>query len=258
MTRSAMAESRYGHKRHGIGASTELTSACLRSTTWVFIPSLQSTVTLKAMNVGPLLTCLPAADFTEPVLAGYKMLCAPNYFGQLRPTADHHKYIPCPGHILESLGDLSISSRTTPLPGKSAYPDQETFLATIFKLSNVLILIAHDSTAASVIDESPKSLSDWKAKGWKDRLMRVFFETRLYFASAFCATEFIIASASENCFEVRSGRAHYILTFSSFRLRCQLSFCAFTVYVLLLGRLTILTVPHSLVCEAEHLRSVPK
>ncbi|KAK0224475.1 hypothetical protein EDD85DRAFT_941110 [Armillaria nabsnona] len=151
------------------------------------------------MDVGPLLTCLPPAYFTEPVLPGYEMFCAPNYFGQLRPTADQHKYIPCPGHILESLGDLSISSRTTPLPVKSAYPYQETFLATIFKLSNVLILqyIARDSTAAGVIDEPPRSLSDWKAKGWKDGLMGVFFEKRLYFAGAFCATEFIIASASE-------------------------------------------------------------
>ncbi|PBK87122.1 hypothetical protein ARMGADRAFT_1035015 [Armillaria gallica] len=121
------------------------------------------------MDVGPLLTSLPAADFTEPVLPGYKTFCAPNYFGQLRPTADHHKYFPCPSYIPESPGDLSISSRTTPLPGKLAYPDQETSLATIFKFSrldanpDVLFLIAHNSTAPGVIEEFPKSLSDWKA-----------------------------------------------------------------------------------------------
>ncbi len=56
----------------------------------------------------------------------------------------------------------------------------------------------HRSTAPGVIDEFPKSLSDWKVKGWKDRSMRVFFEKRLDFVGAFCATKFIIASASEN------------------------------------------------------------
>ncbi|KAK0432638.1 hypothetical protein EV421DRAFT_1742148 [Armillaria borealis] len=85
-----------------------------------------------------------------------------------------------------SLGDLSISSRTAPLlsvpPGRSAYADQETSLATIAKLSrldanpDVLVLIAHDATAPGVIDEFPKSLNDWKAKGWKDKLMWAFLE----------------------------------------------------------------------------------
>ncbi|SJL12031.1 uncharacterized protein ARMOST_15448 [Armillaria ostoyae] len=106
--------------------------------------------------------------------------------GQLRPTVNHHKHFACPGHILESLRDLSISSRTAPLlsvpPGRSAYADQETSLATISKLSrldanpDVLVLIAHDSTAPGVIDEFPKSLNDWKAKGWKDKLMWAFLE----------------------------------------------------------------------------------
>ncbi|KAK0452796.1 beta-lactamase-like protein [Desarmillaria tabescens] len=106
--------------------------------------------------------------------------------GELRPTADHHKYFPCPGRILESLGDISISSRTTPLlsvpSGSPVYADRETSLATISKLSrfdanpDVLVLIAHDSTAPGVIDEFPTSMNDWKAKGWKDKLMWAFLE----------------------------------------------------------------------------------
>ncbi|KAK0202309.1 beta-lactamase-like protein [Desarmillaria ectypa] len=106
--------------------------------------------------------------------------------GQLRPTAHLHQSFPCPGHILEPLGDASISSRTTPLlsipSGNLAHADRETSLATISKLSrldanpDVLVLIAHDSTAPGVIDEFPKSLNDWKAKGWKDKLMWAFLE----------------------------------------------------------------------------------
>ncbi|KAK0452797.1 beta-lactamase-like protein [Desarmillaria tabescens] len=106
--------------------------------------------------------------------------------GQLRPTAYLHKDFLCPGRILESLGDASVSSRTTPLlsvpSGKSAYADPETASETITKLGkldaspDILVLIAHDCTAPGVIDEFPESMNDWKEKGWKEKLMWAFLE----------------------------------------------------------------------------------
>ncbi|KAK0202307.1 beta-lactamase-like protein [Desarmillaria ectypa] len=106
--------------------------------------------------------------------------------GQFRPTAHLHKYFPCPGHILESLGDVSVSSRTSPLlsipSGRSAYADPETARETITKLGkldaspDILVLIAHDPTAHGVIDEFPESVNDWKQRGWKEKLTWAFLE----------------------------------------------------------------------------------
>ncbi|KAK0188328.1 beta-lactamase-like protein [Armillaria mellea] len=106
--------------------------------------------------------------------------------GQLRPTANHHRHFPCPGRILESLGDDSVSSRTTPLltvpSGKSAYADPEISRETITKLSkldaspDILVLIAHDATAPGIVAEFPESVNDWKEKGWKEKLTWAFLE----------------------------------------------------------------------------------
>ncbi|KAG7443893.1 uncharacterized protein BT62DRAFT_1078088 [Guyanagaster necrorhizus] len=109
-----------------------------------------------------------------------------HHMGQIRPTADLYKHFPCPGRILESLGDLSVSSRTTPLlsvpSGQSSYADPEIARETITKLStldtspDILVLIAHDCTVPGVIDEFPESVNDWKAKGWKEKLTWAFLE----------------------------------------------------------------------------------
>ena len=39
---------------------------------------------------------------------------------------------------------------------------------------NVLVLTAHDSDAADIIDFYPKTVDDWKSKGWKEQLYWAF------------------------------------------------------------------------------------
>lgn len=39
---------------------------------------------------------------------------------------------------------------------------------------NVLVLTAHDSDAADVIELHPKTIDDWRAKGWKKPLTWAF------------------------------------------------------------------------------------
>ncbi|KAK0466689.1 beta-lactamase-like protein [Armillaria novae-zelandiae] len=106
--------------------------------------------------------------------------------GQFRPSADLYRHFPCPGRILESLGDASLSSRTIPLltvpSGQSAYADREISHKTITKLGkldaspDILVLIAHDATAPGIIEEFPESVNDWKEKGWKEKLIWAFLE----------------------------------------------------------------------------------
>ncbi len=66
--------------------------------------------------------------------------------------------------------------------GLSVYADvklAKTTLDHVAKLdacTDVLFLMAHDSTLPGVIEEFPADLNDWQRRGYKDRLTWAFLE----------------------------------------------------------------------------------
>lgn len=67
-------------------------------------------------------------------------------------------------------------------PSRSLYESYDTAKETIRKLAvldahpDVLTLLAHDSTAEGVIEVFPASLDEWKAKGWKEKMLWAFMQ----------------------------------------------------------------------------------
>ncbi|KAF9012852.1 Metallo-hydrolase/oxidoreductase [Hymenopellis radicata] len=121
--------------------------------------------------------------------------------GALRPTPALHAQCPCPGHIIEGAkaavspthfppadanSQFDVIGRDTPMlelpTGLSVYTDvklAKTTLDHVAKLdacTNVLFLMAHDSTLPGIIEEFPADLNDWKERGYKDKLTWAFLE----------------------------------------------------------------------------------
>ncbi|KAJ7576813.1 beta-lactamase-like protein [Mycena floridula] len=129
--------------------------------------------------------------------------------GQLRPSVHLHRNLPCPGHLVQqarksvlpetlyfetkeelekvqSLGDFDLTSRHSPFlsipKGPSAYHERDEALKTLEKLAlfdadpDVMVMLAHDGSLIGVIDLFPANLNDWKAKGWKDKVLWAFVD----------------------------------------------------------------------------------
>lgn len=117
--------------------------------------------------------------------------------GQLRPTGSLHRHFPCPGalvaasranfsHVHFSNDGVDLASRNRPLlsipDGPSLYADPVVSKVSLNKLEDfdanpdVFVLIAHDSSIGDVVELFPKSMNDWKAKGWKERALWAFTE----------------------------------------------------------------------------------
>lgn len=100
----------------------------------------------------------------------------------------------CPGHIFDSI--LRNGSKTEhlidwvdPEAGHEGYDprfglvyDVEANKDTVKKdeeldaHKDIFFIIAHEGSLKGVIDEFPKTLNDWKAKGWKDNTTWKFLE----------------------------------------------------------------------------------
>ncbi|KAK7026511.1 hypothetical protein VNI00_015591 [Paramarasmius palmivorus] len=114
--------------------------------------------------------------------------------GQIRPNGHIHATFPCPGKILDSARrsfnaqyfSPEVNTNTTPLlgvpPPPSAYADQESSLKSQRALGeldahpDVFVICAHDASLVGVIDLFPKTLDDWKEKGWKEKVLWAFME----------------------------------------------------------------------------------
>lgn len=91
--------------------------------------------------------------------------------------------VPCPGSLF--LGVHPKASRTEPFyelvnPRNSDTVREATRsqrkLDEFDASEDVLVLTAHDSDAADVIDLYPKTVDAWKSKGWKDKLRWAFLK----------------------------------------------------------------------------------
>ncbi|QRW07224.1 metallo-beta-lactamase superfamily domain-containing protein [Ceratobasidium sp. AG-Ba] len=116
-----------------------------------------------------------------------------HHAGQIRPT----EYLPLPEHISPN----PFKARGPPCPGSillSAHPhgtstapfyrvasggyydDAEESQKTLGKLEeldghpNILTIIAHDDTLLDILDFYPKTINDWRAKGYKEQGMWQF------------------------------------------------------------------------------------
>ncbi|KAJ7087217.1 beta-lactamase-like protein [Mycena belliarum] len=128
-----------------------------------------------------------------------------HHAGMLRPTERLHRHFPCPGELVAATR-RSVSAKDFPVPGSEpsagefdllahtqpllsvadngAYHDPPTARASIQKLTrfdanaDVLVLVAHDESAVSLIKPLPASLDQWKEKGWKELLTWAFLDEK--------------------------------------------------------------------------------
>ncbi|OQV06045.1 hypothetical protein CLAIMM_10683 [Cladophialophora immunda] len=101
------------------------------------------------------------------------------------PATGHHKSrahrTPCPGSLFLNLHPKN--SRTTPFYELINPRDSDTVreamksqrkLEEFDASDDVLVLTAHDSDAADIIDLYPKKIDEWKSKDWKRQLQWAF------------------------------------------------------------------------------------
>ena len=118
--------------------------------------------------------------------------------GEFRPS----KYLPLPENVTPDMADLK-RPRHAPCPGSlflKIHPKRsatEPFyelknpgishdfgeatrsmrkMAEIDANENVLVLLAHDPEMKGVVDFWPRTLNDWKSKGWKEKLKWAFLK----------------------------------------------------------------------------------
>jgi len=88
----------------------------------------------------------------------------------------------CPGAAFEQLQKERGFSVDEPILQPTFGYDIPLALHTIGKLQeadvneNVFVLIAHDKFARDLVDHFPKSLNDWKARGWAPKLQWAFLK----------------------------------------------------------------------------------
>ncbi|KAK0207242.1 hypothetical protein IW262DRAFT_1536752 [Armillaria fumosa] len=116
-----------------------------------------------------------------------------HHVGDIRPTPLHYSICPCPASLLQSATRSLCKShfseigsepllKIPPPPAPSVYKDYEATMRSLKRLArldadpDVLMIIAHDSTAPGVVEEFPRTINEWKEKGWKDKLMWRFLE----------------------------------------------------------------------------------
>ncbi|KAG8779168.1 hypothetical protein FRC12_024602 [Ceratobasidium sp. 428] len=116
-----------------------------------------------------------------------------HHAGQIRPT----KYLPmpenispnpfkprgppCPGSLLVDAHPLCTSTEPFYRVAEGGYyDDAEESQRSLSKLEeldghpNILTVIAHDNTLLDIIDFYPKTINDWRSKGYKERAMWEF------------------------------------------------------------------------------------
>jgi len=96
--------------------------------------------------------CYPEAGFP---------LCPGTAFAELQRSRNRSP--------TDSLYDMTFGY-DIPLAQKTA-----TWLQELDADENIFVIIAHDSTVRDGVDHFPKSLNDWKAKGWGKSLKWAFF-----------------------------------------------------------------------------------
>ncbi|KAJ7784552.1 beta-lactamase-like protein [Mycena metata] len=119
--------------------------------------------------------------------------------GMLRPSANLHRHFPCPGALLAATrtsvsaahfappgaGEFDLAARTTPLLDVAEggfYAEPPAARASIAKMGDfdanedVFVVLAHDATLEDVVGPFPTVLNEWKAKGWKERVIWSFLE----------------------------------------------------------------------------------
>jgi hypothetical protein len=118
----------------------------------------------------------------------------------LRPTAKLHRHFPCPGELLaatrrtistvhfpppDAAGEFDLAARTAPMldvAEQGIYEDKSAARSSIAKMgdfdanSDVLVVLAHDGSLVEALGPFPVSLTEWQAKGWKDRLTWAFLD----------------------------------------------------------------------------------
>ncbi|KAK0468557.1 beta-lactamase-like protein [Armillaria novae-zelandiae] len=116
-----------------------------------------------------------------------------HHIGDICPTLLHHSICPCPASLLQSMTQSLCKShfpeivsepllKIPPPPAPSVYRDYEATIQSLKRLArldadpDVLMIIAHDGTASSVVEEFPGTINEWKEKGWKNKLMWRFLE----------------------------------------------------------------------------------
>lgn len=93
----------------------------------------------------------------------------------------------CPGHdygaeIFPNLNMKNNRSETEPLYDPKVADDLGQAIKTIKEVQmadvqdNVFFIWAHDTGIQDVVDLFPKTANDWKAKGWRERLIWDFLE----------------------------------------------------------------------------------
>ncbi|KAJ7451186.1 hypothetical protein FB451DRAFT_1051676, partial [Mycena latifolia] len=77
----------------------------------------------------------------------------------------------------DSAGEFDLAARTTPLIDVSEtgyFEDPSSVRASMRKIesfdvnADVFVVLGHDESLMSVIDQLPATLDGWKAKGWKE------------------------------------------------------------------------------------------
>ncbi|KAJ7273018.1 beta-lactamase-like protein [Mycena rebaudengoi] len=128
-----------------------------------------------------------------------------HHVGQIRPTHDLQRAVPCPAHILANSkaavstdffwssdsqpGAFDLASRAQPLLSIPDLPNTVMFdpvaarvsLAKVADFdadSSVLVVFAHDESLIHVLPYFPKTLNAWKASGIKSDAVWGFLDTK--------------------------------------------------------------------------------
>ncbi|KAJ7253335.1 beta-lactamase-like protein [Mycena haematopus] len=120
--------------------------------------------------------------------------------GMLRPTAELHHHIPCPGELIaatrrsvsathfpppDAAGEFDLAARMVPMldvAEDGIYDDKPTARSSIAKMGgfdanrDVFVVLAHDESLPDALGPFPVSLNAWQAKGWKDRFTWAFLD----------------------------------------------------------------------------------
>ncbi|KAJ7151136.1 hypothetical protein C8R46DRAFT_1007946 [Mycena filopes] len=129
-----------------------------------------------------------------------------HHAGVLRPTANLHHHVPCPGELIAAArssvahthihapgtsdsdgSNFDLAARTTPLLSIAEdgyFEDPPSAHESIRKIgdfdanADVFVVLGHDESLGPVIGPFPTSLDAWQAKGWKKEATWAFVDAK--------------------------------------------------------------------------------
>ncbi|WVW79356.1 hypothetical protein I302_101324 [Kwoniella bestiolae CBS 10118] len=116
---------------------------------------------------------------TGHIMALCRVTAQPDTYVLLAGDAAHHQsmYLPIPSN------DEDLRSPKPVINGKVQFAEDPIVatrtVGTLTRMSmedNVMVLLAHEKEAVGILDQCPKDIGEWKAKGWKDEKQKKVIE----------------------------------------------------------------------------------